>query len=499
MRLDFLGLLTARGFKLAVGLATIFVYARMFGVSATYDAWVWSLGIVTAASMVLFGPITETIRASYTAIDHHEGRPIAEEYIATIALMMIGTAAIMAVAAVFLSPPIVATLYGDQSEQAATSAFFLLALAPSIVVSQAVAVLTARLNCRGIFFPPEIAGIIGGAVGALFIVIFPELPALWLLPISYYLGLVSPLAVTASIWPELTHAIVQLKAAAFRRHARDALVFSLPLLLPYALGQMSGLIERQFAMQAGTGVLAILSYALFARNTVQAVFSSALSALAISPLTRSWNPQHVVPFWNEIRHWAHQCLVLLTMGMIALFGISSLVPTILFGGDIGVEIQSLLTELLRCYSISLVSVIIYLVGGSALLAARRGKSYAFLGTLAGAASTLLVIALFPHIGVLAIPIALGLSHAGAGWLMLSAFGRAEAWWIIKRALVCVVVIGVAGSMVQYIDLLSRDAAIPIIGRLAICLGVSGLLCGLWWLLVRHQSKPHADASMDVET
>ncbi|HWQ88272.1 lipid II flippase MurJ [Brevundimonas sp.] len=496
MRLDFLGLLTARGFKLAVGLATIFVYARMFGVSATYDAWVWSLGIVNAATMILFGPITETIRASYTAIDHKEGRPIAEEYIATVALMMIGATAVLAAAAVFLFPIIVRVLYSEQPEQASLSAFFLYALMPSLLISQAVAVLTAHLNCRGSFFPPEIAGIVGGAVGVLFIVLFPALPALWVLPISYYIGLVSPLLVGASFWPELTRAVLRLKAVAFRRHAREALVFSLPLLLPYALSQVSGLIERQFALQAGTGVLAILSYALFARNTVQAVFSSALSALAVPSLTRSWSSLDRAPFWHEIRHWAHQCLVLLTMGMIALFGLSSLAPVILFGGDLGTETQLLLTELLRCYSIALVSVILYLVGGSALLGARRGKTYAFLGTLAGAASTLLVIALFPRIGVLAIPIALGLSHAGAGWLMLSTFGRAEAWWIIKRVVVCVVVIGVAGSIVQYIDLVSRDAAVPIIGRLAICLGVSALLCGLWWLLARRQGEPRVSAPLE---
>lgn len=499
IRMDLVGLLSARGVKLAVGLATIFVYARMFGVSATYDAWVWSLGIVNAAALVLYGPIIETIRASYTAIDHQEGRPAAEEYIATIALMMIGTAAIVAVAAMFLFPVLVTTLYGDQSEQAVRSTFFLFVLAPSLLISQAVAVMTARLNCLGSFFPPEIAGIIGGAVGVLFIVMFPDLPAVWLLPISYYIGLVSPLVVGASFWPELARAVMRLKPAAFRRHVREAVIFSLPLVLPYALSQGSSLIERQFALDAGTGVLAILSYALFARSTVQAVFSSALSALAVPPLTRSWNPLDLAPFWNEIRHWAHQCLSLMTMGMIVLFGLSGLAPAILFGSDIGAEAQILLTDLLRFYAISLISVILYLVSGSALLAARRGKTYALLGTAAGAASTVLVIVLFPHIGVLAVPVALGVSHAGAAWLMFGVFGRAEASGIIGRAAVCAVVIGVAGSAVQYIDFATHDAAIPIFGRLAIGLGVSGLLCGLWWLAIRHYSKPRTVTPGNVET
>lgn len=496
LRLDFVGLLAARGVKLAVGLATIFVYARMFGVSPIYDGWVWSLGIINAAAMIVFGPIIETIRASYTALDHKEGRAAAEEYIATVAVMMIGGATILVIVAVFFFPFIVNASHAAETEQAKASAFFLYALAPSLLVSQAVAVVTAHLNCRGSFFPPEVAGIIGGAVGVLFIVVFPQLPGLWVLPISYYIGLASPLIVGASFWPELIGAVRRLKLDAFKRHAHEALAFSTPLLLPYALGQVSGLIERQLALQAGTGVLAVLSYALFARNTVQAVFSSAISSLAIPSLTRSWDPADLGPFWREITHWSHQCLLLITMGMMALFGLAGLVPEILFGADVGADTRALLTQLLHGYAFALISVILYLVGGAALLAARRGKTYAVLGAACGVASTLLVITLFPRLGVLIIPVALGLSHAVVAWLMFSTFGRAEALRIVGYGLVCAAAIAVAGSIIQSVDLMARNAAFPVFGRLGVGLAASAVLCGLWWLLAHRNAKRRAVASAD---
>lgn len=484
LRRDFVGLLIARGLKLAVGLATIFVYARMFGVSATYDGWIWSLGVVNAVILMVFGPITETIRASYTAIDHKEGRAAAEEYIATVAVIMIGGASLLAFIASACFPMLAKFSYAGSADQAETATFFLYVLAPSLLVSQAVAILTAHLNCRGSFFPPEIAGIIGGAGGVLFIVMFPNLPALWVLPISYYIGLAAPLVVGASFWPALLHSVLRLNRAAFRRHGVGALAFSTPLLLPYALGQLSGLIERQYALLAGTGVLAVLSYSLFARNTVQAVFSSAISSLAIPSLTRQWDPADTAPFWDDIRHWIHQCLTVLTMGMMVMFGLAGLVPAILFRADIGAEAQALLTTLLHCYAIALISVIIYLVGGAALLGARKGKTYAILGAGCGAVSTLLVIVLFPYLGVVGIPIALGVSHAGAGWLMFSTFGRAGAWWIIRRAAICALITGTGGTVIRYVDQAAHDLGFTVFGRLAIDLAASAILCGLIWLGAR---------------
>jgi len=494
LRRDFVGLLGARGLKLLVGLATIFIYARMFGVSATYDAWVWSLGIVNAAILMLFGPITETIRASYTAIDHNEGRAAAEDYIATVAVMMIGGGVLLALVAAAGFPLLVQLAYRESADQADSAMFFLYMLTPSVLVSQAVAVLTAHLNCRGSFFPPEIAGIIGGAAGVLFIVVFPDLPARWVLPISYYIGLTAPLVVGASFWPALSQSLRRLTLTSFRRHGGEALAFSMPLLFPYALGQASGLIERQYALLAGTGVLAVLSYALFARNTVQAVFSSAISSLAIPALARRWDATDTAPFWDEVRHWVHQCLTVLTMGMMVMFGFAGLAPAILFRADIGAEAQTLLTTLLHCYAIALISVILYLVGGSALLGARRGKTYAVLGAGCGAVSILLVIALFPRLGVLSIPIALGVSHLGAGWLMFNVFGRAGAWWIVSRAALCAVVIGLGGTGIQYVDQIAHNAAFPIFARLAVGLAVSAILCGLWWLLARHLGYSHAVSS-----
>lgn len=488
LQMDFLGLLGARGAKLAVGLAAMFVYARMFGVSATYDAWVWALGVVNAVGLIVFGPITETLRASYTAIDHREGRPVAEQYLATAAVLMIGGAVVMTLAIAAVLPTVEMMFASDHPDQASAAKFFLYVLAPSVVITQLIAVVTAHLNCHGRVFAPEIAGLVGGAVGVLFIVAFPRLPAVWLLPGSYYIGLVAPLLVGVPSWRGLYRSLRRLEPSTFFRHGRDALAFSLPLLLPYALGQANGLVERQFAFEAGTGALAVLSYAFFARNTTQAVFTAALSALAVPAMARAWDAEDRRPFRDALRHWTHQCLMLVTLGMIVLFGLSDLAPAILFGTKVGPEPQRLLGELLRYYAVAIIAVVMYLVGGSALLAARKGKTYALLGALASLVLMLLLITLFPFIGVVAIPVSLLLGLPVVAWMMFNSVDRADAAWLVKQALMRAVVVVGAGWLVRLADALAQGATVAFAGRLMIGLSIAGASCAVWWI-IDHRIAP----------
>lgn len=489
LRMDFVGLLGARGAKLVVGLATMFVYARIFGISATYDAWIWSLGIVNAASLILFGPVTETIRASYSSIDHQEGPEAANDYLATVAAMMIGTAVVVAVVAALILPWAASWILDPASEEGRASAFFLYVLAPSLALSQLVTVLTAHLNCHGRIYPPEIAGIAGGAAGVLLVVLFPGLPATWLLPLSYYMGLLMPLVVGVSFWSALFRSLGHLSMAEFRRHGREALLFSMPLLLPYALGQASGLVERQFALTAGTGVLAILSYAMFARNTVQAVFTAALAALAVPELARTWDQTDTTAFRQAMRRWVHQCLLLGALGLLVLSAMSGVIPLILFGAKIDAQAQHLLTDLLQLYAVAIFGVILYLLSGSGLLAARRGKTYALASAGASVGSVALLFALFPLIGIRAVPIALAISHAFAAWLMFHSIDRADAGWIVRHTLLRVLVVAAGGAAVRILDTMAQNAGMPVLTRLLICLAGAASLCGLWWLVEHRTLTP----------
>lgn len=484
LQLNFIGLLGARGAKLALGLATMFAYARIFGVSATYDAWIWALGLVNAVSMLLFGPISETIRASYASIDQRDGTVAAEQYIATVAVLMIGAAIGVGILSILVLPLAAAALVPQQSGQAPAATFFLYALVPSLILSQMVAILTAHLNCHGRVYAPEVAGIFGGCLGLVFIVMFPNISASWLLLGSYYMALLAPLAVMPSFWLGMFRSLANLGWPMFRRHAREALIFSLPLLLPYAFGQIGGVVERQYALLAGTGALSVLSYAFFARNTVQAVFTAALSALAVPALARAWDANDQAPFRLTLRHWLQQCMLLATVGMIFLFGMADVVPPILFGDTITNEYQILLVHLLRLYSIAIVAIILYLLGGSALLAARRGKTYATLGAVASIASLLLLVLLFPQVGIAAIPIGVAVSHMLAAMLMFRSIDRADMWRVLRDATVRIAVILAAGSAVQAVGT-TLPMATGLMIRAAI-MGAAALLAGaVWWLIEQY--------------
>lgn len=476
---NFLGILGARGVRLMLGLAIMFVYARVFGASATYDGWIWALGIVNAVGMMLFGPITETIRASYSSIESQEGQAAAEQYIATVAVMMIGGATFVAIGAVVLIPDLVTLLLPEHSVHRPAAYYFLHALAPSLVLSQVVAVLTAHLNCRNKIYAPELAGTVGGGIGLAFIIAFPGLPATWLLLGSYYLALLAPLAAGASFWPSLFAALRKLEWSAFRSHSLHALGFSIPLLLPYALGQILALVERQYALEAGIGALSVLSYAFFARNTVQAIFTAALSTLAVPRMARAWRVADTEPFRFVLGKWVQQCLMLTTIGMSVLFGLSDLVPPLLFGGNISVEHQALLGQLLRFYAVSIAALVLFLVAGSGLLAAHQAKTYAACSALACVVSLAILFAFFPQIGVVSIPIALAISHFLAASLMLRAIIPVDASRLIAGAGARMLVILAVGSTLHGLDLAIAEE-VGLVARFAAGALIAIMIAGIWW-------------------
>lgn len=476
---NFVGILGARGMRLTVGLAMMFVYARAFGVSATYDGWIWAVGIVNSAGMILFGPITETIRASYSSIESQEGQAAAEQYIATVAVMMIGGATFFAISAFVLIPELVTLLLPDSSEHLPSAYYFLYALAPSLALSQVVAVLTAHLNCRNKIYAPELAGIVGGGMGLAFIIAFPGLPEAWLLLGSYYLALLAPLVAGASFWPLLFAALSKLEWNAFRSHSLHALGFSTPLLLPYALGQILALVERQYALAAGIGALSVLSYAFFARNTVQAIFTAALSTLAVPTMARAWNVADTEPFRFSLIKWVQQCLMLATISMSVLFGFSDLIPSLLFGGNISVEHRALLGELLRFYAVAIAALVLFLVAGSGLLAARYAKTYAACSALACLVSLAFLFAFFPQIGVVAVPIAVAISHFLAASLMLRAIISVDASRLIAGAGARMLVIVLVGSAFHELDLAIAEQ-LGLVARSVAGALIAMMIATAWW-------------------
>lgn len=480
---SFVGLLGARGAKLGVGLAILFVYARIFGASATYDSWIWALGVVNAVGMMAFGPIVETIRASYSTIEIRNGRSAANQYIATVAVMMIGGAIFLAITTALLLPALAEELVPQNLGHGHMAIYFVSALAPSLVLSQAVAVVTAHLNCQGKIYAPELAGTVGAGLGLALILTFPNLPATWLLLGSYYLTLLIPLIAAGTFWPMLFRVTSKLDWCAFRTHGREALSLSTPLLLPYALGQILAVLELQYALQTGTGALSLLSYALFARNTVQAIFTAALSALAVPMLARVWDATDAEPFRLAFSHWVQQCLMLVTVGMTLLFGFSDLVPLLLFGVNVTAEHQALLGELLRFYAIAITAVVLFLVAGSGLMAARRAKTYAAYGALACAVSIILLITLFPIIGVVAIPVGLAISHSLAAGMMLRAINPDSSWKIIGSVGTRMVIILTLGSALHSFDLAMAER-LGLTGRFAASMMVAMILAGIWWVIER---------------
>jgi peptidoglycan biosynthesis protein MviN/MurJ (putative lipid II flippase) len=180
-------------------------------------------------------------------------------------------------------------------------------------------------------------------------------------------------------------------------------------------------------------------------------------------------------------------MMLVTVGMILLFGFSDLVPLLLFDDNVTGDNQALLGKLLRFYAIAITTVVLFLVAGSGLLAARRAKIYAAYGALACVVSIILLIILFPKIGVVAIPLGLAISHSLAASLMLRAIHPADFWKVVVGAGTRLIVILVAGSAIHRLDVAIAER-FGLAEHLAAGVLISIMLTGVWWIVEQRLSR-----------
>jgi len=72
-------LILIRILKLLIGILSLSISAKYFGVSIQKDIWVLTISLITILDTAIWGPINETFRAKFVQIKIHQGENYALE------------------------------------------------------------------------------------------------------------------------------------------------------------------------------------------------------------------------------------------------------------------------------------------------------------------------------------------------------------------------------------------------------------------------------------
>jgi putative peptidoglycan lipid II flippase len=418
---QFILLASLRSLKLGLTVAVLLVYARLFGIGITMDAWIFASGTAAAVLMALWGPVNEIVRSRFVRQVAGHGEPHARASAASLLVFTTLASLVLCGGLALCAPWIVDTLYAAAEASRAQDLVvgLFLVMLPSVAIGQVLGLATAYMNCYDVIYAPEFMGIAASGINLACVLVLSPALGIYALAFGYYLGAAFSLAVVLRFlwkkgffgsfggWP------------AVALDARAIVTFALPLYFTFGAGQLNGVLEKYLASLMGVGVISSVNYASQIKATLQAVLTSVLFSLIVPRLTNAAAQPGAPDFRPMFRSAQRMGMAFLGVVLPFIFGTAEGLAVALFGDALsapsGVQDMALL---IRLYVVALVAVVLYLVYGVALLAQQQGRVYAALGVLAQGVSALICVLLFRSVGAAVFPLALAVSHLLAALLML---------------------------------------------------------------------------------
>lgn len=413
-------LLLLRFGKIAFNIFTLMLTARYFGVGVEMDSWVIATTVITTIALSLWGPLNETFRAKFVLLREKEGElPTLARVRSLLLVVLLVTLVFSALLFVFVSDLSAVLAPSIQGDDRLGFTVLLLLLIPSFLISELVSIGTSILNAYNVFFLPEVMGIVTAVINIASIALLAPSVGIYSLLIALYLSSGLLLVVIALYLRKLQVPLLKGGVSLSWDQVKPFVYFSLPFFFPYIVGQFNTLLEKNLANQLGIGIVSVVNYSGQFRIILQSVIASVLTTMMVPLLSSAHARGDKRGFSALVLENLH--LMFIFLAFVIPFLIAAAEPVVAFLYDRGeMDAASLasIVHLMRWYSGAVLVVIVYLIGGLALMSQERGKLYAFWGVAAQLLAIAVNFAFYRQWGALVFPLSLIVSHLLAGAWML---------------------------------------------------------------------------------
>lgn len=409
--------------RLAFAILNLSIAAKYFGVSIDRDIWLLALNAIIILDVALWAPLNDTFRAKFLFIKEEKGITVALSNAKSL-LLLTNVITIAIVALIMFFPEALARLLAPsyKAEHLASLKFMIRLLAPTFLLNQVSKILTSILNTFQSFIIPEVAGLLSQVFTLLVIVLLAPKMGIISLAFSYYAGLFLLLLLLIFQLKKLKINIFQ---AFFKTGLKDALsffAFSLPFFIPHFIAQLNLIIEKSLASSSETGAVSILDYARKFTDIPLDVLIGILVTMLVPVLSASFSDKLKKGFLEEFVK-IYQFGLLIIVLIVAIFtGCSGAIIDFLYKeGNISEIYLKQISLITMFYSWSAFGVFLYHIYGLSLLSAKKGKLFAFYGSLAQLLMIALNLYFFKSYSVYIFPFSLGISHFIAAIIMATYF------------------------------------------------------------------------------
>ena len=195
-------------------------------------------------------------------------------------------------------------------------------------------------------------------------------------------------------------------------------IFLYLFFFPYFISQFQTILEKNLANKLGYGIVSIVNYSSQFKSIIQAVFTSVLLTIMVPRLSLSFAKKDNVGFNYVFKENIQIVFISLSLIIPFLIGATEQIANILFNnGGIDASTINDIIYLIRLYSVSIISVMLYLIFGFSLLSQQQGVKYAIQGSIAQVITIIVNLLFYEKLGPSIFPVSLIISHLAVSIIM----------------------------------------------------------------------------------
>lgn len=427
------GLSLIQLFKAFLSFFTVIVSSAYFGTSLGRDVWLLSLSIVAILGAIIFGPVFEIFRAKFVMFKEKESEEKALKAAGSLCIYMLIISAVIIIVAEIV-PAFLGKIFAPAytNEQHYFLMIMIRLIAPTMLFSIIISILTGVLNVYNVFYVPEFMNIFSSVLNMVIILIFAPTIGIYSLVLSGYLSnvilIIVLLIVIRKSNIQLFHNInLEIK------YTLEFFKFALPLYFNYIVAQILLAAERIISTFLGIGSISVLDYARkfvsipinVIQNTVNVVLTPTLAKIYIKEGERN--------FILEMNKFLDMIL-LVTLPLITLFIVCpvEIVRVFLLRGAFDPKFVEPTAHALLWFGFGIVSIIFYSTNAQALVAQGRIKITAIISGALGFFVLTINLLFYKKYGIQVLAFSWSLAHFIVGVIFYFVISFKESKLLLKE-------------------------------------------------------------------
>lgn len=393
-----------------MGLGREKLIAYRFGVGMEKDAYVAAQAATAIFSQFITTSIATTFIPGLQKVENQLGPDHKLKYTNNMLFLVSLISLVLSVLGMIFAPYVsLLTGFGFDKETFALLTELTRIGMPVIIFSSIVGVLTGYLQHEGRFAAAGAVAIPLNTVGIIYLVFFTGNFGIKGMTIASVLGIFAQILF---LLPDSFRAGYRFKFIAdFRdKYAKEALILALPVLVSVSVSNINVIVNRSLASGLESGSVSVLDYANKLNTLVLGIFITAITAIIFPSLTKAFGRDDYIQGKRVMNAGVKTVLLITVPSTIGLIVLARpLVELVYQSGRFSAENTIATTEVLRFYSLALISMSLNMVLNRVFYSIQDTKTPFIIGVINVGINVLLNLLVVNILGVRGLALSLSLA------------------------------------------------------------------------------------------